>query len=92
MGKRSRDKRAREKKLASELGFKENEFGELQAVTTKAEARRRFLWSEFVRRVIEPEIIDAMVKQAHDDICELEDARVFAMLDESIQGAPSAGP
>jgi len=43
MGKRARDIRSAVKGFARKLGYKETELGELKAVVTKAEARRRFL-------------------------------------------------
>jgi len=84
MGKRSRRKRAEVKDLCRRLNYRENEFGELVPKMTKAEARRRFLRLEYLRRVTEKELIDACVKQAHDDICAIEDAEFVQHINQTL--------
>ena len=50
MGKSGNLRRAKVKQYSRELGFKENEFGELRASMSKAEARERWL-NRYVEQV-----------------------------------------
>lgn len=43
----------------------------------KEQKRRQSIW----RRQAEKDIVDALSKRAHDDLCAIEDAEVFAALD-----------
>lgn len=55
------------------LGYKENELGEL--VST-------------IQKLTENEIIDRLCKRATYELHKIEDAHVFAILDEAAQGCP----
>jgi hypothetical protein len=82
MGKRSREVRKQVKKLLRHYGVVETELGELKVKMTKAEARRRLLRAELSREEAFQSIMETMSRQAMADICAMEDARVFAMLDQ----------
>jgi hypothetical protein len=88
MGKAHRRRRAEEKRLARWFGYKENEHGELVKKTTKAEARRRFVRAEEIRRQAEADIIDAACKKAHDEICAQVDREVFEDTSNVINDIP----
>lgn len=95
MGKRGKRRRAADKKRLREaearLGRKykykvyaRGATGELVTPKmSKAEHRRRWIEAAERRLAFEIEIIEQMAKQAHDDICAFEDARVFADLREA---------
>ena len=103
MGKRGKRRRAEEKKQLREaeakLGRKykykvyaRGATGELVTPKmSKAEHRRRWIEAVERRLAFEIEIIERVAKQAHDDICAVEDARVFADL-RSIAGGEPASP
>ena len=101
MGKLGKRRRAEEKKRLREaeakLGRKykykvyaRGATGELVTPKiSKAEHRRRWIEAAEQRLAFEIGIIEQMAKQAHDDICAVEDARVFADLRGIAEGQPA---
>jgi hypothetical protein len=98
MGKKSRERRKDEKVRVRALEkrtafvykyktFERGADGELKAPQmTKAEHRRRWVRAVEMRMEAEIAIVDALCKQAHDEICAIEDACVFGDLNRAAEG------
>ena len=80
MGRKHRDKRKAVKAQLRHIhcGWHTNEYGELVKRLSKAEARRALL----MRHVAEMSIIDSVTRRARDELCAVEDARVFKMIED----------
>lgn len=80
MGKKAREKRTREKRVARSLGYRENEYGELKSTIgiSKAAARRQFIFQVYSGQ----DIVRYANWRAMEEIRAAEDARVFAILDQ----------
>jgi hypothetical protein len=85
MGNRARKERAKYKAFIRKNGLYENELGELKKRITKAEARRRlvdrFLFRRQYLSMMEADIMEAAIQKAHEEIIQIEDARILAELD-----------
>ena len=109
MGKRARERRKEEKRAAKVLdftlaktarlfGFKENELGELRAVMTKAEARRRFIrWREACAaalasvRAFDPvEFCKAHANEIERDLVNALSSRIAEDIDREVLGELAA--
>ena len=77
MGKKSRRLRNNVKSMVRQLGYKEDELGELKPVVSKAEARERWL--------------NSYVQQVKALIHAEEDAEFFAAMDRALQPLPGVG-
>jgi hypothetical protein len=64
------------------MGWRENEFGELVKKGSKAEARRNLLTMKILTAMAEPDIVDSICRRAREDLCAIEDAAVFAQINE----------
>ena len=80
MGQKARLRRKWIKTIAIRQGYKEDEFGELKKVTTKAEARRRFVERVYRLREWEKEIVERVTRQAVEELQAEEDHLFFASL------------
>ncbi len=82
MGRKHREERKAVKAQLRHIhcGWHTNEYGELVKRVSKAEARRALL----MRHVAEMSISDNITRRARDEICAVEDARVFKMIEDTI--------
>ncbi len=97
MGKKSRRRRAEEKRLCRQLGYKYKSYeagadGELKRPKmSKAEHRRRFLrrkWLNFM----EGELVDILTRKAVEDIQAAEDAAFVAIIDQAVGAHEATSP
>ena len=89
MGKRHRENRQAEKKLARVFAlrrpFRQTELGEVLPQISKAEARRRFLQECAARDEIEVTLGDELTRRATAEIQAEEDARCWQIIDEMVE-------
>ena len=82
MGRKHRETRKAVKARLRLMGWRENEFGELVKKVSKAWARRNLLTMKILTAMAERDIVDSICRKAKEDICAIEDAAVFAQLNE----------
>lgn len=92
MGRKHRENRKAVKARLKLHGWRENEFGELVKKGSKAEARRVLLQRQLLREHIENELIDLAARRAKEEICAIEDAAVFAQINEVTQMESAHAP
>ena len=85
MGRKHRDNRKAVKARLRLMGWRENEFGDLVKMGSKAEARRALLVQNLLFAMAERGIVDSICKKAKEEICAIEDAAIFAQIAESTQ-------
>ena len=83
MGRKHREIRKVVKARLRLMGWRENEFGELVKKGSKAEARRNLLTQKILFAMAERDIVESICRRAREDICAIEDAAVFAQVNES---------
>jgi hypothetical protein len=82
MGRKHREIRKVVKARLRLMGWRENEFGELVKKGSKAEARRNLLTQKILFAMAERDIVESICRRAREDICAIEDAAVFAQINE----------
>jgi hypothetical protein len=82
MGRKHRETRKAVKARLRLMGWRENEFGELVKRGSKAAARQALLTQKILFAMAELDIFEAACKRAREDICAIEDAAVFAQINE----------
>ncbi len=84
MGNRHRQIRMAEKAKLRQLGWRENEFGELSRCMTKADARRNLINRALARFEFERYVVETMSLAARNDIYAIEDASFFADMKRTV--------
>lgn len=84
MGNRHRQNRRAEKAQLRQLGWRENELGELAKRMTKAEARRNLIARAAARFEFERYAIETLSLAARNDIYAIEDASFLADMKRTV--------